>query len=365
MVKVLVIKPSSLGDIIHAAEGVERIARSRADCRLTWLVNSEYVDFVREFPGVSHALGFPRSRFRAGRFPLWVPAAVRWLAGLRGEFDVVVDLQGLQRSAIMTRATGARERFGLASARELAWLHYNRRVEVPATIEHAVDRVNYAVDRVLESSAVLAVASSRIARAASRLRVPEDARRRAAELVATDPRPLLVLCPGARWPSKLWPAERWGDLLRGLQQRHAELRPVFVGAPGEQHLVDEARGCAAKSGGDAAANVESLVGKASIWDTAALMERAAAVVTMDSAPLHLAVAVGAPTVSFFGPTAPERVGPRGEQHRILRRDLDCLSCYERRCPLPQRVCLPETTADEVLDAVASVLRSVSDGTVSP
>jgi ADP-heptose:LPS heptosyltransferase len=356
MARTLVIKPSSLGDIIHSAEAVDRLARSTPDSSVTWVANAEYADFVREFPGVSEVLPFPRRRFRLRRFPLWVPELLGWVRDLRRSYDVAVDLQGLQRSALVARLSGAAERFGPADARELAGVHYTHIVRVPPDLVHAVDRVHRVVEEACRRSRFLRELPPRsegeLLRSSFRLPVPPRARARAEEIAAADGRDLLVLAPGARWPSKLWPAQRWADFLALARERRPDLRPLFLGAPGEEHLVEEIRAAGA-------VELESLVGAEPIWITAALMERAAAVVTMDSAPLHLAVAVGAPTVSFFGPTDPRRVGPRGEGHRVLRRELECLACYQRECPLERRICVPETTAEEAFEALESVVRVAS------
>ena len=301
MVRVLVIKPSSLGDIIHSAEGVERLSRAAADCRISWVVNEGLEDFVRELPGVAEVIPFPRGSFRLRRFPFWLPRWSRWVKGLRRSFDVAVDLQGLQRSGLFARLSGARERFGPSDARELAALHYTSRIVVPRDVPHAIDRVNQLVEEVCRRSRFLDESGETgRGQAPFRLPVPAEAREEARTLLADETRGLVVLCPGARWETKLWPADRWAALLDLLGERHPELRPVFVGARGEEPLVEAIRE-------RASVRTESFVGKTSVWVTAALMERARGVVTLDSAPLHLAVAAGAPTVSFFGPTDPEKV----------------------------------------------------------
>jgi ADP-heptose:LPS heptosyltransferase len=354
MVKVLIIKPSSLGDIIHSVRAVELIARARADCRVTWLVNEEYAAFVRELPGVFEVLPFPRRGLGLSAFPACGPRAVHWLGKLRRGFDVAVDLQGLQRSGLMARLCGAAERFGPREARELGWLHYNRPVSIPRTLRHAVDRVEYLAAAVCARSALLG--SAPLSRTGIdlgvqrpfRLPVPPAARREADAILSGDARRPVVLCPGTRWPSKLWPAVRWGELLDILARRRPDLRPIFMGAPGEQSLVWEILASTAAPG-------ENLVGRASLWQTAALMERAAAVVTMDSAPLHLAALLEIPTVALFGPTDPGRVAPRGPQHRVARLDLECLACYKRECPLPRRACLRDLDAETVYETLLGVL----------
>ena len=354
MVKVLVIKPSSLGDIIHAAGGVESIARRCPDCQVSWLVNEEYASFVSELPGVYEALPFPRGRFRRQRFPLWLPEVASWLRGLRRGFDVAVDLQGLQRSGLMARFSGARERFGPLTARELGWIHYNRRIAIPDELHHAVDRVNYLVEQVIARSAFLLSDGGGGPPPVRTFRMPvppaagDLPRAELGDDLGDDQRDILALCPGTRWPSKRWPAERWVELLELLGKRQPRLRPVFLGAPAEATSIEAIVG-------KATVPSRSLAGRIDLWGAAAVLESAVAAVTMDSAPLHLAAAVGTPTISLFGPTDPGRVAPRGPRHQVLRKDLDCLRCYCKECPLERRACLPDIGAEEVLEALEKVM----------
>lgn len=376
MVKVLIIKPSSLGDIIHAAGAVERIAAAAPDIRLTWVANEPYVPFVRGLPGVNDVLAFPRQRFTASRFPLFVPEVIAWGRRLRG-FDLAVDLQGLQRSGLMARLSGAAERFGPRDARELARLHYNRPVDIPTRIRHAIDRLDFVADAVIEQSAVLArargAAVSARARGADgrlpngpdaarsidrpegrepfRLAVPSASKDEAGTLLEGAQR-VIAVCPGARWDSKLWPVSRWARLVRDVGTALPDVRPVLLGAADERPLAREIISQADVPG---TAPID-LVGKGDLWTTAAILERAECVVALDSAQLHLAAAVGTPTVSLFGPTDPVRFAPRGDEHVVLRREeLTCLGCHKRTCPLERRACLPDLEVEPVIEAVRAAV----------
>src|SRR5690606_7327074 len=136
-----------------AAGAVRAIAEAREDAAIVWLANEEYAGFVREFPGVSDVLAFPRQRFRRKRFGRSLPSVIRWLRSIReGRFDLAVDLQGLQRSALFARVSGAPDRFGPRDARELGWMHYTHKVRIPAGRVHAIDRLEHIASRVLAES---------------------------------------------------------------------------------------------------------------------------------------------------------------------------------------------------------------------
>ncbi|MAE67137.1 MAG: hypothetical protein CMJ18_22990 [Phycisphaeraceae bacterium] len=352
MTRLLVIKPSSLGDIIHAAGPVAWIARSAPDLHVSWIVNDAYASFVRLFPGVREIIAFPRERFRRARFPRWLGEAAGWVRHLR-DFDVALDLQGLQRSALMARLSGAAERYGPSDARELGWMHYNCRVEVPPGVTHAIDRLWVLARELVSTSRRLDAHPPDEPPSAFRLPVPDAEHARSLEVVGAS-RPIIALCPGSRWQSKHWPVARWADLIRALHDRHADHHTVFLGAPNERPMVEEILA----QDGVAGPHVVNLAGSTDLWGTAAILARARCAVTLDSAPLHLAAAVGTPVVALFGPTDPKRVGPRADQGVVIaRRDLDCLECYERKCPLAERVCLPGIEAAEVMEAIERRVRN--------
>jgi lipopolysaccharide heptosyltransferase I len=353
MVKVLVVKPSSLGDILHAAPAVELLSSGHPERRLTWLTNEEYVDFVKDLPGVSEVIGFPRGRFRWRRFPRWLPEAISWSKALSRGFDVAIDFQGLQRSGLMASLSGAGERFGFGDARELAWLHYTHRVEVPQATLHAVDRNLLLARKACSTSSQLRGVEKHPAEPVDdhdfalgwRLAIPAPALSFAAVALESRPCPPVALCPGTRWESKRWPVRRWAELIDALSREKDLPRPILLGGAGDS---EEAAAILKL----ASAPAESFVGRVTLWQTAALLKHCAAAVAVDSANLHLAASLGIPSVSLFGPTDPARVAPRGSQHRVLQRqDLECNGCYRRSCPLPRRLCLPETPAEAVVAAL--------------
>jgi lipopolysaccharide heptosyltransferase I len=347
-IDVLVVKPSSLGDIIHAAGAVAGLAQACPSCRIAWVVNEGYASFVREFPGVDRVVAFPRERFRMHRLPRAVSDAVAWCRGLEPTFDVAIDLQGLQRSGLITRCSKAPERFGPRTARELGWLHYNRRIDLAPAGPHVVDQHFHMVEQVLARSRHFE-SSGPLARPEKALVVPE-ANRQAFKARYPDFDCDVALFPGTRWESKLWTETSWSGLADELAG-DGTLRVAFLGAPFEQNLIERIVANVRTTRG-----VTSLVGELDLWDTALALSRVRCAVTMDSAPLHLAAALGTPTVSLFGPSRPERVAPRGAQHQVLRHDsLDCLGCNKKRCPLAVRRCLPEMEVERVALAVRELL----------
>ncbi len=241
----------------------------------------------------------------------------RRLRGLR--FDIAIDLQGLTKSAVAARLSGARRRIGYEGrdGRELSrWLN---NVLVPATRTHVVDRN-------LELLAPLGIANPAV-----RFDLDDSASdaRRAREIVAAERlgERFGVINPGAGWPSKLWPADRYAQVARHLGQRHA-LRSLVVWAGDQERRWAEQ--IVAGSAGFAA-----LAPPTSLRELAAVTRMATLFVGSDTGPLHLAVAVGTPSVGLFGPMPAERNGPYGPEHVAVQQVCLTGTSRERRSAGPE------------------------------
>jgi heptosyltransferase-2 len=165
---------------------------------------------------------------------------------------------------------------------------------------------------------------------------------------------VVALAPGARWATKAWPPGQWAGLLRDLRAGGLGF-PALLGGPEEASLCGS---ILAESGGFGA----NLAGRTSLVQTGAVLAAAAALVTNDSAPLHLATAVGTPVVALFGPTV-RGFGfyPLGAEDRVLEMDLDCRPCSlhgTRRCPRGHHDCLRLLSTGTVLEALRPLLAAV-------
>jgi len=181
----------------------------------------------------------------------------------------------------------------------------------------------------------------------------DDDKRVAADLLhgANISSPYIALVPGTRWETKCWPPDRFGAVAASLQQSHG-MKSILVGGKDDISIADRA----VQNSSGAAVN---LCGKTTLRQAAALIERAAIVVTADSTPMHLAAAFSRPLVAVFGPTNPRRTGPFGSLADVIRIPLDCSPCYFRKlrqCPHLHR-CMDDLNASMVSQAVISKLNS--------
>jgi lipopolysaccharide heptosyltransferase I len=334
--RVALLKPSALGDIVHALPVLTAVCRLYPDARITWVVNRGYEPLLRGHPDLTETLAFDRRAARGG----WRAAARtygRFFAELRRQrFDLVLDLQGLLRSGLMAAATGAPRRVGLSTAREGAAWFYTDTVEVPGGLDgmHAVDR-NW-----LLAEALGAGDGPR----RFHVPVPDEARRWAAEALAGLPRPWLVVGAGSRWHTKRWPPEHFAELTRRVQRRFGGAA-VLVGGADETHL---SAAVTTRLGGPA----RDLTGRTTLPQLAALLAAADAVVANDTGPLHLAAALGRPVVAPYTCTKVRLNGPYGSAGGVEAR-VWCQGSYLKRCPRME--CMAELTPDRLWPALREAL----------
>jgi heptosyltransferase I len=332
--RVLIVKPSAIGDVVHTLPILELLRRRWPGAHIAWLVTPVCAGLVEGHPLLNEVIRFDRRLF--ARF--WRPGVMRalwqFLRGLRRRrFDLVIDFQGLLRSGVMTWATRAPHRVGFANARELAWLFYNHRVPVGTMEQHAIDRY-------LKLAAAVGCETQPLRFV---FPVTDADRSRVAELLGGVPE-YAVLLPGTNWATKRWPVEHFASLVRPLRERFG-LASVVAGGPGDAEL------------GQAIPGAMNLAGRTTLRELVALLEGASLVVANDSGPMHIAAALGRPLVTPFGPTNPIRTGPYGRMDSVVRMELPCSPCYSRRCRNPvQLQCLRELDPQRVLEMAEREMR---------
>ena len=333
--RILLIKLSSLGDVIHALPTLEALRSLYPQGHLTWLVEDTYAPVLARHPALDEVWPVPRPRPGNGRFLENLRKLFQAARRLREEpFDLVIDLQGLLKSAFWVALARSDRKLGYDRTREFSYLALTERLAPFDPEAHAVWRY-LNVARHLGAPA-----------APPRFRLGLSLPGNLSHLLALKTgQPLAILHPGARWPTKLWPSDRWARLA-GWLAREKGLQVVITGSPGDHDL---ARAIAAQT----EAPLLNLAGRTSLEELAALLQKAQVAVTTDTGPMHLACALGTPVVGLFGPTAPWRTGPFGEGDEVVRLDLSCSPCFRRQCPEPH--CLTDLPVASVREAVEKIL----------
>ena len=295
MPRFLVIKPSSFGDIIHGLQAVESLRQQVPNITVDWVVRDIFAPIVETCLTVERSYLFRRNDGWKGFYDL---SCQLW----RQKYDWVWDMQGLFRSGLLTLFSKADRKAGRADARELAWLFYGKKPEMPAGGKNA-----HALDILLQFLPLVG------ARPELQGKLQFKPQKEAFEFftfhkIFPQARPI-VLFPDSRRAEKEWPF--FAELTDRILKRYTDRPIVWAG--------NNPRYCAntVSLRGD---NFFNLVGKTSLTQLPILLEKAQIVICNDSGPMHLAAAIGTPVLAFFGPTDPHRYGPyplSSSRHHVL------------------------------------------------
>jgi lipopolysaccharide heptosyltransferase I len=302
--KFLIVKLSSLGDIIHALPVLAALRDTFLRARIDWLIEKRWAPLLDGNPDLNETIILNGTSVRE---------FFRCTKRLREQnYTAVLDVQSLYRSAIFAWRTPATKHIGFAwrNAREHpASLFYSQRVKTKAT--HIID----------QNLALAEAAGARLGAVRFPLFVSSDSQGAIAQLLhSSSIERYIVLSPGGGWRYKRWPPERFGELAQKLWNEHHYRIIVNVG-PGESDLGEIVLGHAGIA--------MPIMVQYKLPELKALLMRADLVVACDSGPLHLAAALGTPVVGLYGPTDPARNGPYGGRDIVIRNVGDDETTHDR------------------------------------
>jgi ADP-heptose:LPS heptosyltransferase len=309
-----------MGDLFHALPAVHDL-KAGLQAEVDWVVNSEYVELVKCFPDVGRVIPFHRRAFFQT-----LPAFVRNLRQTR--YDLIVDLQGLFKSGVVTRLANGAVRLGPSYHREGSRIFYDRVATGGAGARHAVDRCR---DTVTALNLPLGPVQFPV-------RFPEQ--------VLKGPRPYVGLIPFSRWATKNWPAQRFSAVGMALHEKTGGTMFVMGGKA-------ETVGC-----GEIASNIPgaiNLCGMMSLVQTGGTLAGLDLLVANDTGPLHMAVAAGTPVVAIYGATRADRTGPYDQMENVLSAALACQPCWSRRCRRGDLQCMMDVEVSAVVARGLKVL----------
>lgn len=322
--RVLIVRIGSLGDVVHAIPAAAALRHAFPRSRIDWLVDARHRDVVDLVTVIDRVVALSASTPRA-----WLEV-VRELRAVG--YDVALDFQGLMKSAVLARASGAARVVGFS-----LW-HLREKSARPFYTSAEQAEGGHAIRKNLRLLRALGIDDD------DRIEFPlaEFESAAVASLRKTiGGGPFALITAGAGWPNKRWPPERFGALAAFVRDVCA-LAPVVVWGPGEAPLADAvvtaSRGAAV------------LAPPTSVRDLVAMSRAADVVVAGDTGPLHIATAVGTPTVSLFGPTYPERNGPWSADDIVVSRADQC-GCHRARRCRQAAWCLADISVSEVCAAV--------------
>ena len=352
MKNLLIIKLSSLGDVIHTLPAAQALRRAYPHAHLAWGVERIHAAVLRGQPWLDEVIEHDRRSLRTYFDFIQRLRRTKW--------DAVIDFQGLVRSGATAWLSGAKRRIGHAHCKEPAHWFYNEKVPLGTLDQHAVDRsyhlathLGARLDGMPLDRPYLSAQPPVPWHDGPRLFplcIGDDDRQAAEQWLAQQGHDrqrhkLIIMHSHARRSANLWPTRKYAQLARLLRTRD-DLRVILTGGPAAQHLCDE---IAAGAGG----LVWRADGRMSLMASTELIRQAAVMVTCDSGPMHLAAAVGTPLVALFGPTNPVRTGPYCTNAIAIDKRLPCGHCKGKICPrkLDPPQCMAEIEVAEVYAAI--------------
>jgi heptosyltransferase-1 len=332
--KVLIVRLGAVGDLIHTLPAAAAIRRAFPQARIEWLVDERYRELLDLVPIVDRRLAIRTSSAAS------LVEAVRELR--RTGYDVALDFQGLLKSAVLARLSGATRVVGFPAPllrERIARLFYTETAGVDAahvikknvSLLKAVGIQHPAIEFPIESW---------------KPEIADAARNR---LGIGDRAPFAIINPGAGWPNKRWAPVYFAEVAVALKKRHG-LRSIVVWGPGEERLAQDVV--------DASQGAAALSPPTTLAELASLAKAAAVMVSGDTGPIHVAGAVGTPLIGIYGPTSPERNGPWASRDLTVSRFDECQCHYQRQCHA-KRCCLLEISPRDVMALVDERLEGLS------
>lgn len=328
---VLVIKLRAIGDVLLSTIVTKNLRTAFPHARIDFLTERPNRDVLIGNKFIDEIVVFDRSPLNS----------LKTLVDLRRrDYDLVIDLFGNPRSAMMAVASGAEYRVGYAfRGRRYA---YNILVQPRGDSVHNTE---FNLDAL--SSIGVEISDRRIYFPLSL--ESERFAERFLEEHQLNGQVIIALNPAGGWYTKRWRLERFAELADRMIEKF-DTKVVLIWGPGEYQDVQELKSSMRR---------EAIIPPATnLKELGGLLKKCAVLVTNDSGPMHIAAAVGTPVVAIFGPTSPKLQGPYGVHHVIVRNEkLDCLECNLTKCPIGN-VCMTELTVDEVMRGVERMLASI-------
>ena len=352
--KVLIVKPSSMGDVIHAIPVAHAIKRVYPGSKIGWVIQSGLESLLLGDSAVDEIIriDIPSTSNPGAPKRAYLDAAVatfRQLGQLRRKFkssgyEIVIDLHASFRSGLISMTCPKSFRYGLEDAKELNTFFQSELIRLDSSKPHAVDK----------NLACLSIFGIESAPEDFLLRLPDDVTHEAGRfwgnIAPKDEKPVIYANPCARWITKMWNIHAWRRLTE-MMIDELNATVLFGGGKGDANHINEILEGLSENTIKSARNI---AGKLSPVVSAAVMSKCQAYIGVDSGPMHMAAFLGLPIVAIFGPTDPCKVGPYTKLSVVIRNtNLDCLSCRKSSCTNLR--CMNEIGPETLFQALKTLL----------
>lgn len=334
--KVLIVKLSAIGDVIHTIPFLNTLRLNFPEWEIHWALEDVTYPLLKENPYLNRSIVIKRKSWVKGRDLRGLLGTFKGIRETR--YDMVIDLQGLLKSGILTGLAKAREKIGLNIAREFSWLFYSRRIDV--------DIEKHALLRTLDVARKL---GAKVISEDAKVYLSKEERLQYSfrfEKLGLLPKRYIVINPVAKWPTKLWLKDRFAALADWINKELGYVI-VFTGSKTDQEYI---RGILTYT----KERHIDLSGTTTLRELAFLLEQAKAMVCTDTGPMHIGAAMGCPVVALFGPTSPNRTGPYGKGHKVIRAGVYCSPCFKKGCS--DTICMSYISLGKVKEGVMDVIK---------
>lgn len=325
--KVLIVKLSSIGDVVHTVPFLDVLKLNYPGLTVDWCVEDRTCEIIKGNPFLDRIIVFHRDNWKKNLF------SIKELR--KREYDLIIDLQGLLKSGLIVGISKGKRKIGLSGAREFGWLFVDEIVSVNYN-QHAIDRyiqvAKYLGCKSLNWKWRIAITES-----------DKEKVKRIINKINREMLPIVAINPVARWKSKLWKEKNFSELAKRLIKEG--IRPVFLASKKEKLTVERII-----NGIKGAVNLSGVFNLRQLYY---FYSNCLATVTLDTGPMHIAAASGCKVIALFGPTDPLRTGPYGNGHKVIKIDLPCSPCFKKRCH--EKRCMNEITVDMVMKEIFLLL----------
>jgi lipopolysaccharide heptosyltransferase I len=337
--KILIIKLSSLGDVVHTLPVSRTLRQEYPKAYIAWIIEERYQELLYKNPDIDEVIPIRTKTWRNNWNRKTFVEILQVIKNIRSrKFDVVFDFHGLIKSGLITLLSGAQMKVGFHKKNckeKISSIFTNKKAPYMGSGIHVVDMYL----TLLQTSLSIKKKSKEFPLPKNQEKKIEAFFQNQSGLTA---KPIVGINPGAGFESKLWEIERFAQLADRIT---AEMgySVLLTWGPGEEQKAHQIA---------ASMKQKSWVAPAtSIQESISLYKHLKLLVSCDSGPLHLCAALGVPTVSLFGPTDPVRNGAYGMNHDTVYKVLSCSFCWKRKCPLGTQECMQQVTVDEVFETV--------------
>lgn len=326
--KYLIIRLSSIGDVLHATTVARNLKKSDPYCHITWMVSRTASELLQDNPDIDEVFIWSREDFEKALHGKKLKAALHTISLLREfyashGFDAVIDIHGLFMTGVITWMSGCQRKIGMYGTRELNWLFMNER-SVPASEDiHVIKRY----------LSVLPLLQGKIYDYEMTLQLPVYLEAFGISLFQEHQidrnKPVLLVNPWTSWASKNWGTKNFIQCLRLLPPG---IQIILCGGP-----ADRAKNKQIAS--EINRPITDLTGKTTLSELARVVQMSDLLLTGDTGTLHIAIALHIPTLSLWGPSAPEKYGPLVPGHIVVKSKHACIACDKTKCRLKTNACM--------------------------